>query len=183
MNKRIFTFSGEFVRRAEFTAIENLEEVKERLLSFAQVDAVNKKEYDFRPFSVLLGNKGISFKDVALNFKSILLPYDGVVITPNDLVPPEEEFEKEYFSFGNDHLALWGGRENVISDKVSWLEFVQLRNADVANDFKDSSQLEDLSQVVCLLGVKHGLLLVDLDARKITDCSNFKEIYEYFKNW
>ena len=127
----------------------------------------------------MLEIKNISFKDIALSIRDFLQPYDKVVF---DISP--EETESEMFAFGDERLALWGGKESPTSDKVVWLEFVKLNNVSTSGDIVKNDQiLNNFSQAVYSIGVKNALLLVDLDTRKVVDCSNILEVYEYFRNW
>lgn len=180
MSNRVFSFSGEFVRRAEFIPIENLIEIKGRLASFDLIDMQKGvKEYNFRPFSLSLNVKNISFQDISVSVQNFLQPYDKVTSEIS-----QEENESEMFAFGDEHLALWGGKESSVSNKVIWLELVKLRNTIQTDTTKTNNQLlNNLSRAISLIGSKNNLLLVDLDARKIFDCSDTKEISAYFHSW
>lgn len=179
MHNRIMGFDGDYVKRVEFVPKENLDEIKSRIKSFNLVDSQKgAKEYDFRPFSILLDTKNISVNDVRSAARNVLVPYDGVVLSE----VAEDTLEGDKFAFGDEYLVLWGGKADTASDKLTWLEFVQLSPTKMLMK-DDKIKLQILSQMIFLIGAKQGLLLVDLDSRKIVDCSMIEEISEYFRSW
>src|SRR3989339_278116 len=111
--------------------------------------------------------------------------FDGDFVRQAEFIPIENlaEVKARLTSFGAIDIKD-GGKESPTSDKVVWLEFVKLNNVSTSGDIVKNDQiLNNFSQAVYSIGVKNALLLVDLDTRKVVDCSNILEVYEYFRNW